>query len=329
MDAVSLLNKHADIARIMEHYGFDTREDGSMIRSSCAIHRGDNPSSFVANTESNLWFCHTQCGGGDMYTLVERMENVPFPQAVNKVAEILGVSISDLQIVERKEQYVKELRSFIRLMRDSKRDDTLPDFELNAEVKNVKTFRSFRESTLRHFNLGFCASVECVNREGNTYELHNRLVMPIHQKERIIGYSMRATRSEDKPKWSHQPRSIKTSDILYNLHNYDNQDVIVVVEGIFDVWAYHEIGVYAVCTYGAHLSAWQYKLLLRTGASHIILSYDGDEAGREATSKAIAMLKGKARLEYVPFTPEQDPESITREELSELYENRRHYLTTI
>lgn len=327
MDAVSLLEKHANIVRIMEHYGFDAREDGSMLRSCCEIHKGDNPSSFVANPDTNLWYCHTQCGGGDMYTLVERMENIPFRQAVLRVASILGVSIDDLQIVERKEEYVKELRSFIKLMRESKRVVLMPDYTLNAEVKNVRTFRAFNEETLRYFALQYAESVPLQNREGQAYQLRNRLVMPIHQNERIVGYSLRATDGSN-PKWSHQPRDIKTSDILYNLNNYAHQDTIVVVEGIFDVWAYHELNIYAVCTYGAHLSDMQYKLLLKSGATNIVLSYDGDEAGRTATKKAVAMLRNKARIEIVPFNEGEDPEKILREELRDRYGKRKNAMLT-
>jgi DNA primase len=264
-----------------------------------------------------------------MYTLVERMEEIPFYQAVNRVASILGVQIDDLQIVERKEEYEREVKSFVKLMRDRKRITEIPDYVLPASIRNVTKFRRFTEETLRFFALGFVDKITLVNKEGESYNLLNRLSMPIHQGERIVGYSLRATKSEDKPKWSHQPRSIKTSDVLYNLQNYDGQETIVVVEGIFDVWAYFELGIFAVCTYGAHLSPHQYKLLLKTGAPNIVLSYDGDDAGRVATKRAIEMLRNKAYLMYVPFEEGEDPEKITREELSERYAHKRSHLAYV
>jgi DNA primase len=87
------------------------------------------------------------------------------------------------------------------------------------------------------------------------------------------------------------------------------------------VWAYHEIGVTAVCTYGAHLADEQYKLLLKTGAD-IILSYDNDDAGNKARDKAIEMLKNKTNLFLVTLPKGKDPENITRQELRECYEAR-------
>lgn len=324
MDAVSLLNKHANIEKVMNHYGFDRmREEGIMIRSCCGIHKGDSPSAFVANTESNLWFCHSQCGGGDMFTLVEKMEGIAFKHAVLRIATILGVDINTLEIIERKDEYVRDLQSFIKLMR--KRPYTLhPPFDIDVDIRKVTRYRAFREDTLQRFGLCFVEEYESVTNKGDKFMLRKRLGVPITQNNVLVGYSLRATLENDKPKWAHIPKGINTSDMLYNLDSYDGQEEIVVVEGMYDVWAYYEIGVYAVCTYGAHLSEWQYRLLLNTGATSITLSYDGDNAGRAITEKAKKLLRNKFRVSYVPFNEGEDPEKITREELRERYENKRN-----
>ena len=64
MDAVTLLIKHLDAEKLLEHYDFDRiKSDGDMIRSSCKIHGGNNPTAFVINKETCLWYCHTSdCG---------------------------------------------------------------------------------------------------------------------------------------------------------------------------------------------------------------------------------------------------------------------------
>jgi DNA primase len=323
MDAVSVLSKHISIKAIMEYYSFaDVKEDKGYMRCACKIHGGNNATGFVASEETGLWFCHTGgCGGGDAYTLVQKMEDVSFIVAVKRVASILNVTIDDLQIIERKAEYVAELQKWVRMLKSRKREP-LPPFTLNVEVKQVTKLRNFLPETIEYFGMVYVPEMECEKGDGSTYKLHSRLGFPIHNEYGVqVGISLRKIKAEDFPKWSHQPRTIKTGDMLYNYDRVLTSSTIILTEGLLDVWAYHEIGVSAVACYGAHLSDEQYRLLLRTGAD-IVLSYDGDQAGREATKKAIAMLKKKVNLYVVQFEDGEDPESITREELKRRYESR-------
>ena len=53
-----------------------------------------------------------------------------------------------------------------------------------------------------------------------------------------------------------------------------------------------------------------------------MLSYDGDEAGRIATEKAIAMMRLTTNLKRVHFNEGEDPANLPREELLKRYEGR-------
>lgn len=322
MDALTLLQQYLDIRAILTHYEFEkVREDGRFARSCCKLHGGDNSSSFVINVETGLWYCHTSCGGGDVYTLVQKMEDIEFKQAVRWVAEFFHVDIANLQITERKASHVAEMKRWIEAMK-SRKKKPLNEFTIDATIREVTKFRDFQESTLRHFSLGYVERVRLQKRDGGEFALSNRLVFPIIQDGIQVGISFRRINSNDMPKWLHQPANIETKELLYNYDNVQGQREIVVVEGIPDVWAYHEIGVPAVATFGAHLTEQQYKLLMRTGAD-ITLSYDGDEAGRIATQKATNMLRNKAAIKVVPFNTGEDPENISREELKKRYDNKK------
>ena len=323
MDAVSLLSKHISITKVMEYYSFaDVKEDKGYMRCACKIHGGNNPTGFVASEETGLWFCHTGgCGGGDAYTLVQKMEDVSFTVAVKKVADILNVAIDDLAIVERKAEHIAELQQWIRSIK-SRRKESLPPFTLDVEVKNVTKLRSFTQDTIAYFGMVYVPEMECEKANGETYKLHSRLGFPLHNEYGVqVGISLRKIKAEDFPKWSHQPRTIKTGDMLYNYDRVQNSHTIVLTEGLLDVWAFHEIGADAVACFGAHLSEEQYRLVLRTGAD-IVLAYDGDQAGKEASRKAKKMLKNKVNLYEVCFASDEDPESITREELKARYDSR-------
>lgn len=323
MDALTLINEHLDVDKLLEHYDFDkVRPDGSFVRACCKIHGGDNPSSFVMNRDNGLYFCHTGCGGGDAITLIQKLDEVDFQSAVKKLADLMGVDIENMEILERKEKSVEEVKRWIRVMKSRSRKSETHEYVLPVETRPVTKFRDFLPETLEHFGLGYVESVELSKRDGALYTLRNRLVFPIVQNGVQVGVSLRKIKASDVPKWSHQPASIETRNMLYNLDAVlGKQFSIVIVEGIVDVWAYHEIGIPALCTFGAHVTEEQYRILMRTGAE-LVWSFDGDTAGREATEKAIAMFRNKADMYYVELGEGCDPASISREELRERYDRK-------
>lgn len=327
MDALQFLRDKIDLEKLMKHFEFEEiSHDGRYIRSCCKLHGGDNPSSFVVNTENNLYYCHTGgCGGGDAYTLVQEMLHIPFQEAVKWVANFFNVDITSLDIQERKEQFKKELEKFISVMNRKKSVKTFEPFVIHEEMRELAKFRSFNIDTIDTFGLRYVEKAVLKKRDGNDFTLRNRLYIPIIHENVVIGASFRRTREGDNPKWLHQPHSIETNKLLYNYHNALSGDEIIVCEGLFDVWAYHEIGLHAVATFGAHLTDEQYRLLIKSGKD-IVLSYDGDDAGRKATKSAKDMLRRKATLFEIEFKEGQDPENISREELAEIYEQRRRII---
>ena len=322
MDATTLINQHLDVARIMDYYHFDLKmSDKVFARGSCQIHKGNNPTAFVINMENGLWFCHTGgCGGGDVYTLVELIDGIGFKDAVVKVASILGLDIHDLEINQRKADYLKDIRNFIKFMQKKKKE---PYKEIPLPTgKKVSKFRSFELDTINKFGMFYLDTYHTKTKDGKDYTLNNRLVFPIKFRGKYIGLSMRRTKSNDYPKWSHQPPHLVVAGLIYNYDALIGQPTVTLVEGIPDVWAFDEIDVPAGATYGAHITDEQYKLVLRTGAD-VVLCFDNDEAGNKAKEKAIKLFKNKTRLFVVTLPKGKDPDDLPREELKKLYDKRR------
>lgn len=322
MNAVTKINKYLDINKLLNHYKFNhIKQNGKMIRACCKIHDGNNPTAFVIDSETSLWYCHTNnCGGGDVYDLVEKMENINFINAVHWLASFFNVDISKCNVIERKNDYLSDLAKWIKMMRNQKKIE-LKEFNIKEEIRPVTKFRNFKLETLQHFNLGHVNSVKLEKRDGNLYTLRNRLVVPIIFKERQVGISFRRVKSSDMPKWSNQPVNLQYGNIIYNYDNILHEKHIVICEGFTDVWAFHEIGIPAGATFGAHITNEQYKLLLKTGAD-ITFANDGDKAGYLANQTGIKMFKNKANINLITFPQGKDPESVTREELISLYEHR-------
>ena len=322
MDALQLIKNNLDVERVLEYYDFNkAKPSGDKIRACCKIHDGDNESGFVIDVETGLWTCHTGgCGSGDVFHLVQKLENVGFPVAVHKVADVLGIDITSLEIVARTQTEKKELEAFKKAVKRLQVDEH-PEYIPSATVKRVKAFKEFNLSTIEHFGLVLFEEFVGTNSEGEPFTLKDRLAFPIKQGGKIIGYSLRATQKNHYPKWLHQPTRIKTGEILYNFEEVIGEPEVVVVEGITDVWAYHEIGIPAVATYGAKISEHQMRLLLQLG-SDLVFSFDGDEAGQSAMEKAYEMFHKTSNIKFVHLPKGSDPESITREELTKHYEQK-------
>lgn len=322
MDALTLLNEHVDIEILLNHYDFDKiKRQGNMVRACCKLHGGKNPSGFVARSDNNLYYCHTGgCGGGDVYTLVQQLEDVSFQEAVQIVANIFGVNIDTLEITERQNHYMQEMKAWIKAMRSRVKKEK-NEYHITDNTRAVTKFRDFLPATLDHFGLQYVERIHLLSRENKPYVLNHRLLFPVVVDKVQIGISLRRIKGTDNPKWSHQPVTFETREVLYNYDAVLGLSTIVVCEGIVDVWAWYEVGIHAVCTFGAHVTEEQYRLLMRTGAD-IVWSFDGDEAGREATRKALELFRNKANQYVVYFDEEEDPASITREELAKRYERR-------
>lgn len=323
MDATKLIADNVDIVELMEYYSFNiTSVEGEFVRAVCSVHGGKNPTSFVASTESGLWFCHAGCGGGDVFTLVELMEELKFIDAVKRLAQIFKIDIANLTIKEREKMHIKELQNWVKVMRDRMRKDEPKEFSFEGDAKKITKLRSFTQETLEKFNVLFVSEFECDKKDGGKYVLYDRIMIPIHNKHGVqVGVSLRRTKSADVPKWSHQPRTLKVGDMLYNYDRVIDKEIIVITEGLFDVWAFEEIGVPSVATYGASISDEQYRMLMRTSAD-LVFAFDGDKAGRECLNKALRRFHNKANLAYIAFDDGEDCENITREELLKRYEQR-------
>lgn len=317
MDAIQLIKDNLDVESILKHYEFDNiTASGNYIRSCCKIHDGGNSTAFVINYDEGLWSCHTgDCGNGDIFTLVQKLEGITFPFAVHKVAEILGLDLGDLEIVARTRKEKKEIDEFLKIIK--KHNKTEQELYIIRESDNkVKKYKEFKQETMEYFDLRYYEEYNC-----ETFKMKNVLGFPIEQKGKTVGISLRAT-LPGKLKWVHQPSNIKTGELLYNYDNAVGSDTIVVVEGITDVWAYHEIGIKAVATYGAHIKEEQIRMLLRTGAD-LVFSFDGDKAGREAMEQAKKIFGKTSNIWFVDIPDGKDPESISRKKLEELYVYKR------
>jgi DNA primase len=331
MNAVEYINANMDPLAILDYYGFrHVQEYDEEIRSCCEIHKGNDPTAFIWNKRNNLWFCYTgPCHGGDVFTLVEKMEGKPFAQAVEKVADILGLDIQGMQVVEPVNRIIKDFRRWKQLQQhygDNRVDAGMEEYEwpYTRYKEEDPRFTRFRKETIAHFQSVFADLFPTEN-----HLLRNKLAIPLFQSGRRIGVALRDLTGTQQLKWYYVPKGIQTGHILYN---YDEAmtyirehdlDELILTEGIFDVWAYHEAGIKnVVAIFGSSLKEPQYQTILKGGLD-LVLSFDNDQGGQKCTDAVRRKFRHKASVRVVQLPEGKDPADCSKEELIACYASRR------
>ena len=137
-----------------------------------------------------------------------------------------------------------------------------------------------------------------ISNENGTDLFINRIMFPLYDLEgNVVAFSGRIYNTKDGSKYinTKETKIFKKGSILYNYHNakelLKKNDAIIVMEGFMDVIRASTVGINnCIATMGTALTK-QNANLLKKMANNIILCFDGDKAGEEATVSAINVFK--------------------------------------
>lgn len=279
---------------------FPTHETSKELRCLCPIHGGDNKTAFRFNKETRTWTCFTnKCHtiyGNDIIGLVRSITGTDFQGAIDYLKSISG-GIDDFDYVE-----IKKKKEMDRFVQSSSKDTTKPKSVSEDALKKFKFLRSnffvkqgFDPSTLDYF--------EIAGGWPDKYGII-RDIIPIRDDEsNLIAYSLRDIRDDQDKDYKYiLTPGFNKQDCLYNLHNAQllcNNLPLILVEGFKSVWRLYEYGIRnVVATIGACLTYGQQCLLYKYVSKGVVIMFDNDKAGVDATTKACNDLIG--RLDIYP-----------------------------
>ena len=140
------------------------------------------------------------------------------------------------------------------------------------------------------------AGLAVAGKNGGVYDKYrNRLMLPvIDTRGDVIGFTSRVM-DDSTPKYLNTPETaiFKKRSILYGLNYARNtkRPNFILVEGNIDVITLHQAGFdNTVATMGTALTEEHIRLLERY-TKELVLCYDNDAAGEDATQRAIALMK--------------------------------------
>jgi DNA primase len=163
------------------------------------------------------------------------------------------------------------------------------------------------------------------NGQGYYDRFRDRLMIPIcDTKGQVIAFGGRA-RGDEQPKYLNSPETelFQKGQTLFALHEAKSaiarMDSAIIVEGYFDAIALHQAGITnVVATLGTAMRSDQVKQLLRyTESKQVILNFDGDSAGVQATERGITELKdlvvkSGVQLRVLHLPSGKDPDEYLR-----------------
>lgn len=275
----------------------------------CPFHGERTPSFYVTNR--GFYKCFGCGAGGDAISFVMKHDNVTFMDAVRKGASIIGID-------------VPEQTTDIDLARESCMTDNaaaLANFISNREMQEFKNFlvdRNITDEAVQHFQLGACGTRMHTGSQSEI-SMVNRITFPIVDRYRrpiafggrtFVGASPKYINSRDSACYS-------KSKTLYNMYAAEpfirESGECVVVEGYMDVIGLWQAKVYnVVATCGTSFTSDHAEILRKMGCTSVTFIMDNDDAGKNATRRAmpIAFQSGILPM-YVFF--KGDPDEIANE----------------
>ncbi len=316
----------------------------------CPFHKEKSP-SFTVSDEKGFYHCFGCGAHGDIFDFVMQKQNMPFMEAVELLANLLGLEVPKRQLDSSSAPaQPKPDASLYEVMETACRwfqhQLTLAQ---GASARAYFEQRGLLAETISHFRLGYAPErglQEALQKQGFSEDLmvqaglvgraeernatydrfRCRLMFPIWDgKGRVIAFGGRILK-EGEPKYLNSPDTptfIK-GKTLYAYHlalpaarqKESFTDALIVVEGYMDVIAMHQGGFKtAVAPLGTALTHEQMALLWR-GTEDPILCFDGDTAGaraaHRAAEKALGILKVGQTLRFCFLPSGEDPDSLLR-----------------
>jgi DNA primase len=313
---LSYLKDMVDPRYLVESLGIKiTRETPKELRGNCAVHGGDNPTSFRFNKERKTWVCFShKCHdihGNDIIGLVRAMQHVDFMGAVGYLGGLVGDFDSAIEaLTYRREKEQKEFISHTK---------TEPYIHHKVNEKRLAGYMGNRSQLFR--NDGFSSETLDYFEIAGGYMTKDGLtrdVIPIRGTDgELLAYSLRDIRPDAayESKYWITPGFDKDK-VLYNMNKIVPVDgPLIVVEGFKSVWRLYDYGIKnAVAIMGSKVTPGQQKLLFSHAIHGAVIFFDCDVAGAEGAMVAYEALRYKMDVWPVFITENGlDPADLDKE----------------
>jgi len=303
--------------------------------------------SFTINDDKGFYHCFSSGEHGDIFKFVMKMQNLSFPEAVERLAEEAGLempkqSADEVQQAEQGARGREAVEAACKLYEEVLR---APEGRRGLEYLQN---RGLTDETIKRFRLGYAPGGNVIKtkflargvkedvlletrllspgKDGrDSFDFfRDRVMFPIFDlRGRPVAFGGRVM-GEGEPKYLNSPDTplFHKGQLLYGMalarEAAASKREIIVAEGYMDVIALAQAGfTQAVAPLGTAMTESQIELLWRMSPEPI-LCFDGDKAGRgaalRAAERALPLLKPGVSLRFALMPAGKDPDDICRRE---------------
>jgi DNA primase len=324
---VALVRERSAIEEVVADYLQLRNAGGGSLKGLCPFHDEKTP-SFNVTPARGLWYCFSCAEGGDVIKFVQKIDNLGFTEAVERLANRAGIELRYEQGGHIPGQEQSQRR---RLIEAHKVAAEFYAEQLGSPAaqagRDFLSSRGFELADARRFGVGYAPAewealtrhlqgrgftetellaggLASQGRRGLIDKFRGRLIWPIADLTGdVIAFGARKLAGDDDgPKYLNTPETplFKKGAVLYGA-NFAKRDIAqrrqaVLVEGYTDVMACHLAGVTtAVATSGTSFGDGHITILRRLlmdesqFRGEVIFTFDGDAAGQRAALRAFTM----------------------------------------
>ena len=337
MDSKDQIKEHISIVDVASLY-VNLKPAGKNFKALCPFHTEKTPSFFVM-PDKNSFSCFGCHRFGDIFTMVQEMENLTFVEAMHFLADKFNIPLekSSFRSV-KKDDYLQLNELALEFFKQS--------LSAGGEGKAAQAYlqkRGLTRETIELFSLGYAPdsweglsgylrqkkappdkAVELgllvKNDKNRTYDrFRGRIIFPIFSETGAILAFGGRTIIDDAAKYLNSPDSpvYKKGNHLFGFHLSKNpmkeEKAGLLVEGYLDMISLYQAGFHQVAaSLGTALTEKQIHLLKRF-CNQIHLFYDRDAAGEAATIRNIEkMFEQNVNPRIVVIEGAKDPDEFIR-----------------
>lgn len=331
-----------DIVDVISEY-VPLKKSGKHFKGLSPFTQEKTPSFFVS-ADKQLFHCFSTSVGGDVFTFLMKVENLNFQEALKKLAERARIPLPEVEGAARGDSGKREkmLEACKLTAEFYQRQFASP---AGKAGRDYLMKRGLTEETIRLFQIGWAPAdwrmllgylqskkiPEAISEEaalikkspkGNFYDVFRaRVMFPIkNSQEKIVAFGGRKIGEEEGPKYLNSPESpiFSKRQELFGLHlakkNID--DVwkhMILVEGYMDAVTLYQYGFKnVVATLGTALGESHARMLKRY-VDEVVVLYDGDEAGQNATIRGLEiLLEAELHVRVITLPEGLDPDDYLK-----------------
>ena len=341
-EIIDEIKERSDIVQIISEY-VTLKSMGSNFKANCPFHSEKTP-SFVVSQAKQMYKCFGCGEGGDVINFIMKIENVDFSEALKILADKAGIKLEDYSD-ETQKAAANEKQRLIQINTEAAKYFFNMLWNKNPSMLNYFVKRGLDRKTIKGFGLGYsgtswnglmdylksrgygqndilASGLVTQRKKGDGYRdrFINRVMFPIFDhKGLVIGFGGRVI-DDSMPKYLNSPETLVFNK-RYNLYGLNfakkvlksHKEPIIVVEGYMDVIALHQFGVKnSVASLGTALTK-QQALLLKRFTDEVIISYDNDSAGINATLRGMDILNENGlSVRILNLKEAKDPDDYIR-----------------